>query len=383
MATLERWVVLTILAAAAMMGVTGCEVPDTATGLHPDGPPKFRQVFLTELYEENMQLRVRSIAAYGKHDLIPEEREHATLTAAANTQTIRVVFDEILRGNAIEEIRCRTRQLSDVDACVVPGGYSRVPVGATPDDIANCAAANDLLDLSCHGPMATCLNEDGIPCGVDDEDENGSADNTRMIAGQVRLVCGDIDVPLDLEQSYWQPSGNQLVPARQTPEGSLGPALVLKPQNSGRMPTGSTCRVVLAPDIVDKDDIQPCTPPDGDPTAECTPGDISGFSFGTEQLRVTSSTPENNMTGVAVDLTPFRIFWNAPLLPSSVTAANVTVTPALPAMTVSLTSMDTQLVINTGGNLMPATTYTVTITGVSDSFGVPLAQPVTITFTTI
>lgn len=383
MATLQRWAVLAILAAAAVVGVTGCEVPETATGLHPEGPPKFRQVFMTELYEENMQLRSRSILAYGTHPDIPDEREHATTTAAANTQTIRLVFDEILRGNALEEIRCRTRQLSDVDACVVPGSYSRVPVGATPDDIADCAVANDLLADSCSGPMAVCLNEDGIPCGVDDEDENGSADNSRLIAGQVRIVCGDIEVPLDVEQSYWQPAGNQLVPARQTPEGSLGPALVLRPQNAGRMPTGSTCRVVLAPDVVDKDDIQPCTPPGGDPTAECTPGDLSGFSFGTEQLRITSSTPEHNMTGVAVDLTPFRIFWNAPLLPSSVTPANVTVTPALPAMTVSLQSMDTQIQINTGGNLMPATTYTITISGVSDSFGVALAQPVTITFTTI
>jgi hypothetical protein len=388
MATLQRTVVTALLAAWAASAVAACSPEDSATGLVEEGPPKLRQVFMSELYDDNGTLRIRSILAYGTHDRIPAERTHSTTTAAANTQTIRVVFDEILRGNALEEISCRSRQLSPTTGCVVPGGFSRVPVGATPDDIAACAVANDLLDESCTGKYATCLNPDGIPCGVEDEDENGSADNTRMIAGQVKLMCGDVDVPLDPEQTYYQPAGNQLVPAGQTPEGSLGPALILKPTNSGRLPTGSTCRLVLAGDVVDKDDIAVCAPAGGDPSVDCTPGDLAAFSFGTESLRVSSSTPGAGETGVAVETTSIRIFWNAALAPATVNTTTVTVTPALPPPpagmpAVQTDSMDTQIRLNTAGPLQGGTQYTVTVDGVTDSFGVEQTAPFTLTFTTI
>src|SRR5690242_8708502 len=109
MATLQRWAASTILAGLAALGVMGCEVPETATGLVPEGPPKLRQVFMQELYDDTVggvtTVRVRPILAFGKHDAIPDVRTHATTTAAVNTQTIRVVFDEILRGNSLEEIR--------------------------------------------------------------------------------------------------------------------------------------------------------------------------------------------------------------------------------------------------------------------------------------
>src|SRR5574338_365581 len=100
--------------------------------------------------------------------------------------------------------------LSETESCVCPGGFSRVPVGATPGDIADCA----------------------------------SADDTRLIADQVRIVCDGTDVMLNQQQSYWQPAGNQLIPAGGSPESSLGPALVLRPIDDGRMPTNSDCELV-------------------------------------------------------------------------------------------------------------------------------------------
>lgn len=387
MAKLQSSLLATLIVTCVAAGAGGgCDDPSTATGLHPEGPPKVQQVFLKELYTEATLLRVRTILAYGTHDDIPEEREHATTTAATNDQTIRVVFDEILRGNALEEIRCQTRTLSETESCVVPGGWSRVPIGATPDDIADCAVANDLLDDYCKGPMATCLNENNIPCGVWDKDENGqyddgSADQTRLIAGQVRIMCGTIEVPLSEVQSYWQPAGNQLVPARSSPEGSLGPALILRPENDGRMPTNSDCSLVLAADVVDKDDIQVCTPPGGDPAADCTPGDLSGFSFHTDPLRMTSSSPEPDDTGVATSPVNIQTFWSAPIDVATV-STSVTVTPALVAPVVTLSTNLTSITITSATPFAPATLYTVTFTGLADSFGVPLPAPVSISFTT-
>ena len=387
MAKLQTSLLATLIVTCVAAGAGGgCDDPPTATGLHPEGPPKIQQVFLKELYTDGNLLRVRTILAYGTHENVPAEREHPPTTAATNDQTIRVVFDEILRGNSLEEIRCQTRTLSDTDACVVPGGWSRVPVGATPDDIADCAVANDLLDENCAGPMATCLDENGIPCGVWDKDEagqfdDGSADQTRLIAGQVRIMCGSIEVPLGIVQSYWQPAGNQLVPARLTPEGSLGPALILRPENDGRMPTNSDCRLILAPDVVDKDDLQVCTPPGGDPLADCTPGDLSGFSFRTDPLRLTSSTPQPDETGVATSPVNIQTFWSAPIDVASV-QASVTVTPPLVAPVVTLTTSLTGITITSTTPFAPATTYTVTFTGLTDSFGVPVPAPVTFSFTT-
>jgi hypothetical protein len=276
-------------------------------------------------------LSIASILGFGTHPLMPVARTKLnTQEGSPDDQVFRVVFDELLIGNALEEVACRTRQLSDTESCVVPGGFSRVPLGTTPDDIADCAAADDLLDDNCAGTHAVCL-EDGRPCGVLDEDENGSADNTRMIDGQVRIECGGTNVPLNLEQSYWQPAGNQLVPAGGTAEGSLGPALVLRPINDGRMPTDSPCLLVFAPDVTDKHGIAPCAPTGGDISLDCTPGDVSAFSFKTQRLRFSSTVPDQNATGVSRTPATFSAFFNAPMDPASIVDGVVTVTPASPS----------------------------------------------------
>jgi len=394
MAILQRSVLASLLVTSVAVGIGGCDEPATATGLHPEGPPMIQQVFLKELYTDaSMTLRVRTILGFGTHEAIEAEREHPTMTAAAREQKIRIVFDELLRGNHLEEIACRTRMIAETGlACVVQGDYSRVPDGTTPDDIADCSQPDDLVGEFCGGPHAVCLNSAGVACGVKDEDENGSADDTRMIAGQVRLVCGGVDVPLDLQESYWQPAGNQLVPAGLSAEASLGPALILSPANMGRLPTNSDCEIVFAADVTDKSDNRPCTPPGGDISVACaSDGDMSGFSFKTEVMRMTSSSPENNLTGVGRDPGRITMFWNAALDPATITAA-VTVVPALPNMAVTLTGDGNNLNITTctqptgtcvPGSFAASTTYTVTIaTSLTDTFGKALTAPVTLTFTT-
>jgi hypothetical protein len=392
MANLTRSTLTCGFAMSALL--VACDVPETATGLHPDGPPKIQQVLMKEQsVNATGSLVLSSILAFGTHDAIPEARTHATLEGSPSDQVLRIVFDELLVGNSLEEISCRTRQLSETESCVVPGGFSRVPLGATPDDIADCAAADDLLDDRCNGTHAVCL-DDGHPCGVQDEDENGSADDTRLIAGQVRIVCGGTEVMLNQQQSYWQPAGNQLIPAGGTPEGSLGPALLLRPINDGRMPTNSDCELILADDVTDKDGIRPCTPEGGNPDADCNPGDLSRFTFKTQRLRFSSTDPENNRTGVSRASARISTYWNAAIDPASIASA-VTVTPALPNMFVSLAATNPNNLIiqgctdpvTMGMPCVPvmfdaATEYTVTIQNLTDTFGKAQPTAESITFTT-
>src|SRR6185436_16776080 len=112
--------------------------------------------------------------------------------------------------------------------------------------------------------------------GVLDVNQDGAADDTRLIAGSVGIKCGSIEVPMDQNASYWNPSGDQNKPAMGGFD-ALGPALVLAP--SGALPTNLDCLLSFAPDIVDKQNVQVCAPPGGDITQDCTPGDVGAFKF--------------------------------------------------------------------------------------------------------
>ena len=67
------------------------------------------------------------------------------------------------------------------------------------------------------------------PVGILDVNQDGAADDTRFIAGAVGIKCGAIDVPIDLDNSYWNPSGDQNEPAMGGFD-ALGPAIVLAPR---------------------------------------------------------------------------------------------------------------------------------------------------------
>lgn len=400
MANTSRWA---FVAAAAV--VAGCEVPDTATGLRPEGPPMIQQVFMSELTDAGSGVfrRTDGVLAFGWHPNVPngridlgevDDRTHPVTSALAATQTIRIVFDELLVGNGFEEISCRNRQ------------WSKVPIGATPDDIANCAVPNDLLPQFCTGPMAVCVF-DGVPVGVTDEDENGSPDDTRMICdqdepvgpadplynvctrGPVRLRCGNIDVPFNRQLTFWQPAGNQLVPARQTPQTSLGPALIFSPMaralpmTPGLLPPGSTCHFEFSGAVTDKDGNAVCVPKNGmedtDDLGECEPGDMTGFEFGTEAMRRDTSSPSRGATGVPVTRRSTYIELSSPVEAASFTAADVVVmegTTRRNDVTVTVAPTPQRLNVTLGADMLPNTTYTITITGVNDIFG----QPVTGTF---
>jgi hypothetical protein len=222
----------------------------------------------------------------------------------------------------------------------------------------------------------------GAPVGVLDINQDGAADETRMIDGAVGVQCGAITVPLDLDASYWNPSGNQQVPAMGGFE-ALGPAIVLLPQRG--LPTNVECQLKFGDEIVDKQGNAPCTPADGDVKQGCTAGDTSGFKFRVEPMSF-ENDPPNASTGIN-RMSPVVLLANTQLDMTSITMANITVAtvPAggpVPAYTFSV-MMNKNITLTFATSLAATTMYKVTITtGVKDSFGQPLPAPYVITFTT-
>src|SRR5688572_12655852 len=186
-------VVLSLFASA-------CTDTDSATNLNPEGPPMIRQVRLKAVNTDaSGSVSTKRVFAFGTHPLAattdyPALGANSMVTIAAVSQQMRIIMDELLVGNHLEEIACR----GPLDAAGT--AYDRVPLGTTPDDIAKCSAAKDVLPSQCPGTMtnAVCICRDdagcggiakGDPVGVLDVNQDGASDDTRLIAGSVGVKC--------------------------------------------------------------------------------------------------------------------------------------------------------------------------------------------------
>lgn len=406
-----------------------CGTPDSPTDLDPEGDPMVREVFLTEMAcpapptpptatcrnninGTGFQAKALTLA-YGTHPQAVENgTKHLVTTgpttanangyaagAEANGNKIRVVMDELLIGNYLEEIACNT--IVDDDQ------FQVVPVGTTPDDIANCGLAADQLAAHCKGDHAVCICEvpggcsvagrpvlPGEPVGILDEDDDGTSDAHQFIDGAVGLKCGpndSIDVPMNLQATYWQPSGNQQVPAAGG-IGALGPAIEMIPAHG--LPTGVSCHVAFNDNVTDKAGNNVCAPqwgadgaPDDTawpPAVPCTPGDTTAASFGVENLRTTggSPLPPPNPPSASFGRTaPISINFNAELDVSSFDDA--TLNPGNVALTASQDMTKSKIILTPGATLAAQTDYTLTIPEPRDYFGQPLPNaPLVITFHT-
>lgn len=388
---IARWAL-----SASLVLVACSDTATSATDLHPEGPPMIEQVRLKEVFTaNNIPGLQRTVFGFGTHSDATASDEHPVMTAAASGNRLRIIMDELLRGNFLEEIQCRAtiRASSDGD-----GGFGKVPVGDTPDDIARCAAAQDVLPVRCPGSDArsVCICEldggclvgtnvtvpKGQSVGVNDLDHDGAADVTQFIPGAAAIRCGTIDVPADTSMSYWNPSGDQQVPA-QGGFDALGPAVVLVPKP--QLPTSADCTVVFAPSVVDKDGNQVCAPPNGDITAGCTPGDTSAVHFKVEPMGFLPqgiSDPGQSRTS------PIMLRAPASIDPASIAGITVTEGTSTPftdfTPSVGTMSSTNILTITWGaGGLAAATRYTITIpTTVTDSYHFGPPQPIQISFTT-
>ncbi len=391
-----------VCVAFALVLLAACDAPPSATDLHPKGPPKIMQVRMTETYMAGSSFSTRPVFAFGTYPTASNEEQHPVSAATPVGNKFRIIMSELLRGNRIEEIECRFNVDDD--------NYEPVPDGTTPDDIARCSQAQDLLPTVCKGsnPHSVCLcqKDDGCPSGTDeagnpiitpkgesvgvmDKNQDGAVDDTQLIAGAVGLKCGDIDVPIDQGNSYWNPSGNQLTPAMGGFD-ALGPAIVLSPvapdtQNT-LLPTNLDCTFTFADTVVDKDDnLAVCAPPDGDYTLDCTPGDVSLTKFHTEALRYSTVSPDQGATGVS---RTDAVVINANTFLDMSTLSTITIiqgaSTSFTAFTVTLMSNKIIVITPTAATGFAANTmYTVTIpVTVKDTFHQPAPAPFVLTFTT-
>ncbi len=400
-------------AAIYMIAGSACFDPTSATDLDPDGPPKIEQVRMFEDWTDSTGApqSPRRVFAFGSHPQeLDTDLEHTVVTADPKAiGPIRIIMSELLLGNYLEQIECRGVVGTDV--------FDNVPLGSTPDDIAKCSEAADLLPETCTGPNAVCLCHNaagcngiamGQPVGVLDVNQDGAADTQRFNPGADGISCtgagGTVTVPIDDDNSYWQPSGDQQVPAVtggvEPGFEELGPAIVLVPL--GAMPTSTTCQLTFDPSVIDKNDhLQVCTPGTGSGTdggrpvsctgnlfdcpQTCTPGDVSEFTFGIAPLIEINSTVHEGDVGVGrTDV--IVVDFNAPVSTASLT--NIALTPAAGIMvTIDASAQPVGIQIRITptdvGGLAANTMYTLTIpTTVTDAYNQPLSSAVTIDFTT-
>jgi hypothetical protein len=360
-----------IVLAVLGTSLVACDPSPTAGSA---GPPEILQVFARERVmttddDGNDVVLIEPRLAFGDHPDIPKDEDDRQVTAAVarDGQRIRIVVDELLLGNALEEVPC------------ADGSWSKVPVGMDFDGVARCAGA----DLSrCEG---LCIGPNG-PIGILDANQDGAIDDTRMIEGAVTLTCDGAAVPLDPQRSYYQPSGTQLIPGGSV--DALGPAVVIAAADG--MPPGSHCAIAFAESIVDKQGERICAPT----AAGCTPGDTSAIGFTVEPFTLATSEPAHGATDVALtapmsDDATITIHWNAALDPDSV-APSVTVTAdgvAVDGLAPTMSPDDAAAIdIAVPGGFKPATTYEVTVTGgaagIKDAFADTLDGDATITWTT-
>lgn len=390
---------VTALATLAVLAVGACTDATSATDLHPEGPPMVEQVRLKETYSVGGASGLeRVVFGFGSHPEATPQDEHPVTAASATGNKLRIIMDELLRGNNLEEVACRAVVDDDV--------FARVPVGTTPDDIARCAVARDVLPARCpaSNPHSVCIcardggcpsvdgsqtTPRGAPVGVLDVDLDGAADSTRFIAGAVGIRCrtagapagAPIDVPIDLDMSYWTPSGDQQKPA-QGGFDALGPAVVLVP--GGALPTGVDCGVVFSSDVVDEDGNRVCAPPGGDLRAGCTPGDTTAIHFTVEPLTFAlGSVIDPQAQRRTADI---QIRTNVPLDPTSLPSLTVIQDPgtSYTEFTATLGAPNEITVHWTAtGGLTAATHYTITVPAtVTDAYHQPAKQALQIAFTT-
>jgi hypothetical protein len=357
---MRNWITVGIGVGLAA-GCTGASDP-----LDTEGPPEILQVLVRERVEStddegNPVVVLENHLAYGDHDDIDPEADDREVTAAAarGGQRIRIVVDELLRANHLEEIPC------------ADGSWSQVPDGFDFDDVARCAGS----DLSrCEG---LCIGSDG-PVGIQDDNGDGAIDDTRMIDGVVALTCGDEAVALDPTLSYYQPSGSQRLSAGATGTDSLGPAIVIVP--AAGMRPGSTCGIAFGDMVVDKQDNLIAGAEDVAFSVE--PFLVLGSDPATGATEVPLTAPDQPDATIAIHL-------NASLDPQTVPTA-VTVTAdgvAVKGLTIAPSpDDDATIVVTVPGGLTAATTYEVTVTGgaggLADTYADTLAGDVTITFAT-
>ena len=383
----------------------GCRTDlSSNTDLNVDGPPMVQQVFANMFFQDGTRVVQEQAIVFGSHpDIEPPDGTPLNLVAAAGNE-IRIIIDELLIGNSLEAVECADGELTSEYWNRTENTYP-IPLGATPDDIADCAGEPQALletcSAVCVGPNGVVDNLTGLPIGILDSDPvDGAPDRLALFPYEkndestddddelgVAITCDDVNIPIDTARSFWDPTGNQQIPAAPAAgTDAIGPVLVLFPQNGLR--TGSTCTISFRDEVTDKDGNTICTPPDGDVTQDCAPGvGTSLITFDTEEFTLAQT---NLVDGAMIDSTlPFTFIaaFSAPVSEASlpnVSLVDVATMTPVPFDPIWDAGNPVQASFEFDLGLMPATDYILTIpTTVTDPNGGPLAEENIITFSTL
>lgn len=408
------------LACVAISSIVACTDDESGTNLHKSGPPTIEQI---RILEDPAGSSPQTVFGFGWFPDVTTDIDHPVTSASASEQKLRIIMGKLLQGNYLQQVLCSTPVRIDFDG--TPTAYDMVPVGATPDDIAKCTQST-VVQQTCKGDLATCICQldagcgtgtsavdKGVAVGIVDANNDGAADQMRFTPGAVEIHCTgnltnmNIKVPTDLTNSYYNPSGFQQAPfSCPAPPcyDQLGPAIVLQPVAVGMpgtpaVPTSSTCGLTFSPDVVDKSNTQVCAAPNGRPPEcdnenldqctldqQCTPGDVTAFSFTTEPLSVSVVDFSDGDVGVSrTQQVTVQTHNKVPLDPGSIANLDIVDSNGVsPAYTVTMTQSNVIKITWTGPTGLAANTmYTITFrTTFADYYLQGLPAPIVVHFTT-
>lgn len=388
----------TILAGLLVGGTiatVSCDSPTSREDLNPEGPPMIRQIMINEstIAMNGATQKSDNQLAFGTHasTLFRDDDGLVETATIKGNQEVRIVLDEQIRGNSLEEISCAN------------GSFSRIPDGTTPDDINDCSGPIDSLQ-NCK--IDLCLDTDpssptfGKPVGVElVENQNGTGDRftLRMIDFDpdpaedavelgAQIVCDGVAVRMDPTLSFWNPSGNQTISSNPAlGKKGLGPVIVLKTIAGVGLPASQNCTIQFHPDVVDHDGNQICAPEGGLVDNGCTAGDTSRVAFGTQAIAIDDVDIEDGSMNVSVDESGFfGVYFNANMDSSTLAAVTLTANGA-PVLTPPAIQDDdkTTMLFSLPDPFLPNATYVLTVgTGLHDQYGQGLTQDAVITWTT-
>jgi len=353
------------LAGSLAAGLIGCSAPASNTDLRPEGPPEVLQVFATERAASGNATLGLYYSANKDYDKVDANKNGCGDEYEANdddcvvdhavadlSQEFRIVFDELLNGASVEQFVC---------ACAGGG-----------EMVANCPnmMTATLDPAQCQdNPNTADLNESGRWL---DDNNDGMPDDAKLLPGLVTVTCENMPAyTTDLDDGFYNPSGNQLIPVAQG-LGGLGPALVIQLPAGLRTDTG--CSLAFAADskIVDKEGIK-------------VPSIPTTATFHTEPLAVLVAAPADKAKNVPLKATKtISVTFDALVDPA--TLANIKLQAGgvdVPA-TVALSKADPEIVtITPTAALAATTTYTIKVPDdVKDIYGGSSTGKPDLTFTT-
>ncbi len=386
------------------LGGAGCAEDPSITDLEPAGPPSVRQLLVdTNSLDEQCPIACGGTfpggpqplgLAAGEHELIndcdpagncpdgftcdnvgnfPHCRDangnlpgvqHGMLEPPIE---IHAVFKELLAGASVEQFIClcqgdpATATSEDPTLCDTSNGSAYTD---NPFDCSGCADTNPAS-----GVGGQCV----------DDDQNGLPDLSALFQGVAHVACGtSFSWDSDVSSGYYAPAGSQVIPVADGLSG-LGPALVLDIDTL--LPADSDCTLSLPGGANG-----PITDKDGNALVDPS----FALTWHTDTIGLVDTTPEDMSTGVPDSTRTVTATFDTLLDASSVTASSVTFTPPVTGITVGLTASSA----NAGGNdtisikipaspngLQAGTMYTVSISGITDTFGSALTTPVSFSFT--